>query len=111
MKPRQQNDEMMSAEMLFYGNDHSKINMLFIFWSPVFYLVHPEARDSKFKEHAKPAVEPTGHCTVCARLLADSVVFRAPGESPTRRASESLDRLRPHRTAPHRTAPAVPRWR
>jgi hypothetical protein len=31
------------------------------------------------------------------------VVFRAPGESPTRRASESLDRLRPHRTAPHRT--------
>ena len=30
--------------------------MLFIFWSPVFYLVHPEARDSKFKERAKPAV-------------------------------------------------------
>ena len=41
---------------LFFGNDHSQINMLFIFWSPVFYLVHPEARDSKFKEHAKPAV-------------------------------------------------------
>jgi hypothetical protein len=31
------------------------------------------------------------------------VVFRAPGESPTRRSSKSLDRLRPHRTAPHRT--------
>jgi hypothetical protein len=56
VKPRQQNDEMMSAEMLFYGNDHSQINMLFIFWSPGFYLEHPEARDSKFKEHAKPAV-------------------------------------------------------
>ena len=56
VKPRQQNDEMMSAEMLFFGSDYSQINMLFIFWSPVFYLVHPEARDSKFKEHAKPAV-------------------------------------------------------
>jgi hypothetical protein len=37
------------------------------------------------------------------------VVFRAPGESPTRRSSKSLDRLRPHRTAPHRTG--VPKWR
>ena len=25
--------------MIFYGNDHAQINMLFIFFSPVFYLV------------------------------------------------------------------------
>ena len=55
VKPRQ-HKEPLSAEMLFYGNDHSQINLLFIFFAPVFYLVHPEVRNSKFHEHAKPAV-------------------------------------------------------
>ena len=56
VKPRQHNEKPLSAEMLFYGNDHSQINLLFIFFAPVFYLVHPEVRNSKFHEHAKPAV-------------------------------------------------------
>ena len=55
VKPRQHEKEALSATMLFYGNDHSQINLLFIFFAPVFYLVHPEIRNSKFHEHAKPA--------------------------------------------------------
>ena len=33
---------------------HAAANLLFAFWAPLFYLVSPEVRDSKFMEHALP---------------------------------------------------------
>ena len=40
--------------MLFFTNDHSGIGCMHPYWMPVMHLKHPEVRDSKFIQHARP---------------------------------------------------------
>ena len=56
VNPRLHDGKEVSAEMQFFNNEYSGLGCFYVYWMPVMALVHPEVRDNKFVQHAKPAV-------------------------------------------------------
>ena len=56
VNPRLHDGKEVSAEMQFFNNEYSGLGCFYVYWMPVMALVHPEIRDNKFVQHAKPAV-------------------------------------------------------